>query len=301
MAESAVLIIAAVDVFFGYMTVGGMLAYMAGFWKLMYGAAGLVEQLPDFARARGYITRLREFEAEARLNVAAVSSHAVELRKISFGYTDQLLFDQLDLSIAAGERTLLLGRNGSGKTTLGLILSGYLTTDSPHGAINLPSPQRVSAMLSPLSFFLGTLREHLQWNALSTEDRVLAETMLTDFHLTDKLDSDPQSFSEGEKRKAYLIMCLLKDADLYVLDEPLMAVDENSKNLVMDWIFHRSEGRMLLVIMHGDLQFHGRFQRVIELSELQIRKTLHGVDGRDAKEKASHRIESSRACATDEP
>ena len=147
---------------------------------------------------------------------------------------------------------------------------------SRHEEISLPIPKRVSAMLSPLTFFLGTLRQHLQWDLLSTERRGLAERMLADFHLVDKLDSDPQSFSEGEKRKAYLIMCLLKDADLYVLDEPLMAVDENSKNLVMQWVFRCSEGRMLLVIMHGDLQFHGRFQRIIELSKQRSQQRYSG-------------------------
>jgi ABC-type multidrug transport system fused ATPase/permease subunit len=270
-AESAVLIIAAIDVFLGRMTVGGMLAYMTSFWKLVNGATSLLEQLPDFSRARGYIGRLRNFESDVGVPIPALSSQVVVLRRLSFGYTDQQLFYQLDLTVMPGQPTLLLGPNGCGKTTLGLILSGHLTADCRHEGVSLPIPERVSAMLSPLTFFLGTLRHHLQWDALSADYRALAERILADFKLTDKLDSDPHSLSQGEKRKAYLTMCLLKDADLYIFDEPLMGVADDGKRLVMDWIFRRSEDRMLLVIMHGDLQFHGRFRHVIELSAQGLR------------------------------
>jgi ABC-type multidrug transport system fused ATPase/permease subunit len=272
MAESTVLIIAAVDVFLGHMTVGGMLAYMSSFWKLINATTGMIEQFPDFSRARGYIGRLRDFESDENVTTST-PSQIVELRRVSFGYTDQPLFDGLDLTITPGQSTLLLGPNGAGKTTLGLILSGYLTRDCKHERISLPSLERVSAMLSPLTFYFGTLRQHLHWDALSVNSRILAESLLTDFNLADKLDSDPQCFSEGEKRKAYLTICMLKDADLYIFDEPLMGVAEAGKKVVMDGIFRRTEGRMLLVIMHGDLQFHCRFQHIIELS-------AQGISGR---------------------
>ena len=171
-AESAVLIIAAVDVFLGHMTVGGMLAYMTSFWKLINGATGLIEQLPDFSRARGYIGRLKDFESDAGVPIPAVSSQVVELRRLSFGYTDQQLFERLDLTIQPGHSTLLLGPNGCGKTTLGLILSGYLTIDCRYEAVSLPIPERISAMLSPLTFFLGTLRQHLQWASCGKSTRI---------------------------------------------------------------------------------------------------------------------------------
>lgn len=283
LAESAVLSAAALDVFLGHMTVGSMLGYMAGFWKLMGGATGLIEQLPELARAHGYIQRMREFEREARPAVASPTTAMVRLHKAQFGYETQPVLSNFDLSIFPGERVLVLGQNGCGKTTLGLILGRFLNPDNADAPHRIPAPERVSAMLAPLTFFLGSLREHLRLDSLAPERRSMAMAMLADFDIADKLDSDPQSFSEGERRKAYVTLCLLKDADLYVLDEPLSGVDEGSKATMVDWILKSTEHRMLLTIMHGDDAYHDRFTRVVRLSP----RSLSVPDGMSVKERTA--------------
>ena len=60
-------------------------------------------------------------------------------------------------------------------------------------------------------------------------------------------------------------MTLTKDADYYVLDEPLANVDPASKDLVMDRILERTDGKGLIVVMHGDERYHRRFDRCVDL------------------------------------
>jgi ABC-type transport system involved in cytochrome bd biosynthesis fused ATPase/permease subunit len=61
-------------------------------------------------------------------------------------------------------------------------------------------------------------------------------------------------------------MGLLKESDIYIFDEPLAGIDIDSKNSVMNEIFDRTEDKVLIVIMHGDEQFHKSFDRIVNLS-----------------------------------
>ena len=267
MAESAVLAVAAIDVFMGNMTIGGMFAYMAGFWKIMNAATGLISLLPEYSRAVGYIERLKEFEMSSPtpdIGKRLQDSDFVCVRGLDFHYGERAVLKAFDLKVERGEKLVVVGRNGAGKTTLALILCGMFEAQAEH--MQAPGIRRTSVMLPPLKFYFPTLREHLNLDELDAHKRANALAMLKDFDLEAKLDRDPESFSEGERRKAYLITSLLKDADLYILDEPLAAVDEHSKDILMDWIFLATQGRMLMLIMHGDERYHPRFDRVLHLS-----------------------------------
>lgn len=265
-AESAVMAVAAVDVFLGHLSVGGMLAFMAGFWKLMGGVNGLVANATDFSRVSGYVDRLRDFEAMALPASDEAGDCAIRLRDVDFRYGDRYVLREVNFELREGESVALVGANGAGKTTLGLLLCGYLRASRIDDRSLLPGRRDVSAMLSPLLFYQASLLEHLNWDDLTPARREQAEAMLGDFGLLGRLDDDPESFSEGEKRKAYVAMCLLRDAHLYLFDEPLSAVDEDSKKCVIEWIVRLCRGRRLLVIMHGDTQFHRHFDRVERLA-----------------------------------
>lgn len=265
LAESAVLAAAAADVFLGHLTVGGMLAYMAGFWKMMNSATGLIALIPEYSRAYGYIERLQEFESHSANTVEDEGSPApdLDIEQLGYSYGERAVLDAFDLRLVHGDRVLVIGRNGAGKTTLALIMAGYLRAD--RGRVQAPGRARTSVMVPPLKFYFATLREHLHLSALDPDKHALAMTMLRELNLETKLDQDPESFSEGERRKAYLVTSLLKDADLYILDEPLAGVDEQSKDVVMNWIARMTREKMLVVIMHGDDRFHVSFQRTLHL------------------------------------
>ncbi len=65
-------------------------------------------------------------------------------------------------------------------------------------------------------------------------------------------------------------MVLLKAADLYIIDEPLAGIDVSSKATVMQAILEFTNGKTLIVIMHGDFQFYNQFDRIFDLAEIEI-------------------------------
>ncbi len=80
-------------------------------------------------------------------------------------------------------------------------------------------------------------------------------------------EEDPESFSSGQKQKAAILMALVKEADLYVFDEPLANVDLASQEMLLERIFEATRGKTLVMAMHCDREVASRFDRAIDLDE----------------------------------
>ena len=81
--------------------------------------------------------------------------------------------------------------------------------------------------------------------------------------LSEELDQEVTELSAGQRKRLEVLMGLLKPADLYIFDEPLAGIDVESKEVVMQTLFRETQGKTLLVIMHGDEQYQRHFDRVV--------------------------------------
>src|SRR6185436_10873975 len=113
-------------------------------------------------------------------------------------------------------------------------------------------------------------RDNLGLDELDPERRARAERLAAVLGLDGLLGQDPGDLSEGERRKFEILMTLGKEADFYILDEPLASIDTASKEVVMNAIFEATSGKALLVILHGDERFYDRFDRRIDISGLEL-------------------------------
>jgi ABC-type multidrug transport system fused ATPase/permease subunit len=247
----------------GRLSIGGLFAFMTAFWKVIGTARAMVGQFTELSRLNACIDRLMEFEDIAATNERPISTD-IEVENVGFGYSGRNLFDGLNLKIDAGERVLIAGPNGSGKTTLGHLMSGFL--EPSQGDIRSPGLERISAMLSPFYFAPGTLKDNVNYSKLRDEKRTLFWNLVRAFGLEGRVEAELSSeLSEGEKKKCQIIMTLLKDADIYLFDEPLANVDVDSCDAVIQAQLQHTQGKTLISIMPADANYHRFFDRRIAL------------------------------------
>jgi len=267
MAESAVLILAALDVFYGSLTIGGLLGFMSGFWKMIQAMMNLINQIPEYSKVSAHIDRVLDFNREGQkveTQSQAASSDIVIAKNLEHSYGAHRTFGGVSFQIEPGEKVLVLGPNGSGKSTLAHILTGFLRTQ---GLTAAPTREKISALLYPLSFFHGSCLDHFSWDDLDAARRRQVQALLAQFDLSDKVNQDPATLSEGERKKLFIALALAKDADLYLIDEPLANVDIRSEQKILEAILEHTKGKTLIAIMHQCNAYIGHFDKIINLGE----------------------------------
>lgn len=197
-----------------------------------------------------------------------MSEPAIEFRNIVKRYGAQLVLDDANLTIGAGEFLGLVGVNGAGKTTLIKSLLDFGTVDS--GTISIfgvdharPESRARLAYLPerflPPHYLNG--REFLRYmanlhNVEYNEARV--ERMFKTLDLDSSALVKPvRQFSKGMAQKLGLAACFLSDKDLLVLDEPMSGLDPKARALLKGYLLDlKAHGRTLFFSTHmlGDVE-----------------------------------------------
>ena len=179
---------------------------------------------------------------------------------------ERTLFTGLDLEVSAGEWLHVRGENGIGKTSLLRLLSGL--TKPAAGEI-FWNEQLISADPSEYHrnlLFLGhrdSLKEDLTAlenlsiaTALDgiavTEDEILLA--LHRFGLRGREDLPVNCLSAGQKRRVLLARLLLRQAKLWILDEPFNALDVRAVEMLSELILeHITSGGMAIMTSHQEI------------------------------------------------
>ena len=155
-------------------------------------------------------------------------------------------------SIGRQEVLAVLGANALGKTTLARILAGEIKADS--GKID--SKIKISYKSQyPQTIFKGTARELLSSVAEIGKDEIKAE-IIRPLELEKILEKNINELSGGELQRVAIAACLLRDVDMYLLDEPSAFLDVEQRLAVAKLINNLAEvkGKSSMVIDH-DLLF----------------------------------------------
>jgi ATP-binding cassette subfamily C protein CydD len=177
----------------------------------------------------------------------------------------------VDLHLAAGEITALVGASGAGKSTLaGLLLA---LSHPQEGRIKIngidlkfidPQLWQRSIALVPQApfFFAGTVRENLAIGLSACPDdsihKALTSAAALEFvekrpnGLNSAMGDSGAGFSGGELRRLALARVFLRDPDLIILDEPTAGLDNVNEQLVCAAIRALAKERTVLLISHRE-------------------------------------------------
>lgn len=157
----------------------------------------------------------------------------------------RLLFEGLDLALAAGEALHVTGLNGCGKSSLIRLIAGLLRPSA--GQI-----ERASVALSDEGLALD--RELPLGRALGYWGGPRLSEALTAFDLDRLADVPVRLLSTGQAKRARLVRVMASSALLWLLDEPLNGLDRDGVARLDAVIAgHRASGGAVLAASHGAL------------------------------------------------
>jgi ATP-binding cassette subfamily F protein 3 len=145
----------------------------------------------------------------------------VNIVSLNKTYGEQVLFNDLSLTINRGEKIGLVGRNGHGKSTLFHMILGNVEPDS--GKISYPKSYRIGHLEQHLHFTKPTVLEECALGLQPEEEYETwkVERILTGLGFNDKdMERNPNEFSGGYQIRMNLAKLLLSNPDMLMLDEP---------------------------------------------------------------------------------
>nr|WP_314278805.1 ABC transporter ATP-binding protein [uncultured Peptostreptococcus sp.] len=172
-------------------------------------------------------------------------------------YGKKRVLKNMSFSIERGKIVGLLGQNGCGKTTLIKLINGLIPiTDGTIRVGGKKIGKETKAIISylPERTYLNNwmrVKDILDFfeDLFEDFDRQRAEIMLKDMKisLSDKL----KNLSKGTKEKIQLVLVMSRQAELYILDEPIAGVDPAARSYIMKTILtNLPEESSLLIVTH---------------------------------------------------
>lgn len=201
----------------------------------------------------------------------------IQIKHLNKSYQGKEVIKNLHLEISSGKIIGLLGPNGAGKTTILKILSGLIT--DYQGTVFVDG-QPISQHSKDIISFLPDYDYFASWMKVKDVYQ-LFQKMYADFD-NDKclemfqkfalnMDMAIQDMSKGTKEKFALCMVMSRQAKIYLLDEPLAAVDPASREVIIQTIvenFH--EDAVMIISTHIISELENMLDEVIFIDDGQI-------------------------------
>lgn len=175
----------------------------------------------------------------------------------------ELLLQDVDLSIRPGEITALLGANGTGKSTLLLTLAGLL----PPAAGTVTGPRPGMVFQNPEHQFLAaTVRAEVGHGLPPAEAAAKVPVLLRAHRLEHLAEQNPFRLSGGEKRRLSLAAMLAHRRPCLLLDEPTLGLDRRDTIATIDAVRAAGADRAVLLASHDLRTVATLAQRVVVLA-----------------------------------
>lgn len=204
---------------------------------------------------------------------------ALETRSLTLSYGNEIIIDQLNLSIPKGKITVFIGSNGCGKSTLLRSLARLLKPEQ--GAIVLDGHEMSKLSSKDIAKKLAILPQgpvapegltvlqlvkqgrfpYQSWlKQWSEEDEHMVFRALDATQMRSLAERPVDALSGGQRQRAWIAMTLAQGTDTILLDEPTTYLDMTHQIEILDLLFelNETEKRTIVMVLH-DLNLACRY------------------------------------------
>jgi ABC-type Mn2+/Zn2+ transport system ATPase subunit len=195
--------------------------------------------------------------------IAKEAAFLIKLENAAFSYGSQVILSAASLSIEARKRYCVVGQNGAGKSTLIDILLGYQPVEGIHFSIDMSQASVCSRYFNlpdvPVCELMTCMSKHEYFNKEAVGELIHA---LDVEHLQER----PLSrMSLGEQQRIRILFALLKDAEIYIFDEPLAHIALIDHPAIMQLILRRTREKTIIIVSHEPYSSEEHFDEIIEI------------------------------------
>lgn len=205
----------------------------------------------------------------------------LEVSQLTAIRDERILFESLSFTIDSGELVQIEGRNGTGKTTLLRIVTGLGDRDNGEIFWNSENIESNRDAYHEDLLFLGhstgvkreltayeNLRFYLNVHSKTPVDKETIYNALLKVGLAGREDVPVAQLSAGQQRRVALARLWLSEHKLWILDEPLTAIDKQGvKVLESLFLSHAEQGGIVVLTTHQDMFTDNPKLRKIKLGD----------------------------------
>ena len=195
--------------------------------------------------------------------------NSVEVKKLAFNYGKLEILKNLDLNIQDGEFMVLLGPSGCGKTTLLNCIAGLL--DLNEGQIWIendnvtwkePKDRHIGMVFQSYALYPSmTVEKNLSFGLrmMNVNKGIIQEKIKKASELLqigDLLHRKPSQLSGGQRQRVAIGRALVRDAKVFLFDEPLSNLDAKLRAELRYEIkkLHRDLGNTMIYVTHDQIE-----------------------------------------------
>ena len=208
-------------------------------------------------------------------------------------FQDKVVVDNLSLEIGAGELFVLVGPSGCGKTTTLRLIAGLEAVTSGRILFNdhlvndiRPSERNVAMVFQDYAIFphmtvfeniaYGLRSRHVQRSVINQRVPDAAKM----FRIDSLLKRKPRQLSGGERQRVALARSVVREASIYLFDEPLANLDAQLRHQAREDILllHREKGQPAIYVTHDQSEAMALGDRIGVMRDGQIQQIGTGTE-----------------------
>ncbi len=217
----------------------------------------------------------------------------LRLDKINKHYGDLHVVNDISLDIAAGEFVVLVGASGCGKSTLlraiaGLeeVSSGDITLAGRSIASLAPRERNVAMVFQSYALYpYMSVYENVAFGMRARkapEDEIKKQVAWAAeaLDITPYLDRFPRELSGGQRQRVAIGRAIVREADLYLFDEPLSNLDAKLRDGMREEIkrLHERLGKTFIYVTHDQVEAMTLAERIVLLRDGKIEQAGSPLD-----------------------